>query len=75
MPGAILSFNVIHVDSVVIINCVIKKVNNQVKGKIRNFKDQRTKKAGNSYGGCETREVAYTRRYTSGHVISNSAMY
>ena len=33
MPGAILSFNVVHLDSVVII-VLLKKVNKQVEGKL-----------------------------------------
>ena len=36
-PGAILSFNVVRMDSLVII-MLFKKVNKQVEGKIRNFK-------------------------------------
>ena len=37
MPGTILSFNVVHVDSVYSHNCVAKKVNKELEGKIRNF--------------------------------------
>ena len=45
-PGAFLSFNVAHMDSIVII--VLLKVNKQVEGKIRNWiRNQRTKKQGN----------------------------
>ena len=54
--------------------CVIKKVNKQVEKKLGILswiRDQRTKKQGNkgTAESCETREVVYTCRYTSGHLI------
>ena len=61
----------VHVDSVVII--VLLKVNKQVEGKIRDFKGiKKTKKKQGNKGTTEsreTREVAYTCRYTSRHAI------
>ena len=47
IPGAILSFNVVYACH----NHVIKKVNKQVEGNIRNFKGLKKKlvKQGNSY--------------------------
>ena len=71
-PGTILSFNVVHMDSVVI----IVLVNKQVEGMLSWIRDQRAKKQGNkgTVKSCETSEIAYTFRYTSGHAIPNSVM-
>ena len=62
MPGAILSCEVVATCGFSSHNCVTKKVNKQVEGKIKNFMldwDQRTKKQGNkgTAKSCETREV------------------
>jgi len=62
-------------DSVVII--VLQKVNKQVEGKLiilSSIRDQRTKsrEAKEQLKSCETREVPYTCRYTSEHLIPNS---
>ena len=46
VPGVIHSCNVVATCGFCSHNCVTKKANKQVKGKIKNFKDQRTKKQG-----------------------------
>ena len=38
------------------------------------IRDQRTKNQGNKKS-CETREVPYTCKYTSGYLIPNSVLY
>ena len=84
MPGAILSFNVVHVDVVhvdsVVTIVLLKKYTNKQKenlGILSWIRDQRTAKSRETreqLKSCETRDVAYTSRYTSGHLIPNSVI-
>ena len=65
-------------DSVVIIveqlPIIVLQNNRLAEGSIRD-ESLRTKSVGKKQlKSCETRQVAYIRRYTSGHVIPNSVM-
>ena len=48
-------------------NCVTEKVNKQVEG--LGIKEQKSRETRNQLKICETREVTYTGKYASGHLI------
>ena len=63
VPSAILSFNVVYMDSVVLLK------NKQTSRREMTIKQQKSRETRKQLKSCETREVAYTCRYTSGNVL------